>query len=269
MLTSRAFGGLAKLLEALREHAPRIVETLAEQQAPSRDKPVAKNDGGKGAGGSGERSEGVSAPAKALLEFSPPRDPTALAAFINLRALNPEHEHWRRGVEAAVSYTREHGDLRVPFTFRVPAVDDQEAEATGWPASLAGLPLGQWTAARRFSRRPGALADERPEQLEEIDASWCPAAARDRAPVSPASTGRSLSRRRAGPTRRPSRPRTPTSPPFSRQRDSRPPDPPADSATIKASWPARRVVRSWSRSNRPGNCSGRLPRAAQPATSTR
>ncbi|WP_420877759.1 hypothetical protein [Streptomyces agglomeratus] len=36
MLTSRAYGGLAKLLEALRAHDARVVEQLAEQQAQSR-----------------------------------------------------------------------------------------------------------------------------------------------------------------------------------------------------------------------------------------
>ncbi|MEU9654364.1 Helicase associated domain protein [Streptomyces sp. NPDC048110] len=174
MLTSRAFGGLAKLLEALRAHDARIVESLAEQQAPSRYKPVSKDDSGKSAGGSGEGSGGVSAPAKALLKFSTPRDPAALAAFINLRVLNPEHEHWRRGVEAAVIYAREHGDLRVPFTFRVPAVDDQEQgkEGTGWPASLAGFPLGQWTAdARRFYAR-GDMDEDRVAQLEKLGMIW-------------------------------------------------------------------------------------------------
>ncbi|MEV0040602.1 Helicase associated domain protein [Streptomyces sp. NPDC050804] len=172
MLTSRAFGGLAKLLEALRAHDARIVETLAEQQAPSRYKPVSKDDSGKSTGGSGEGSGGVSAPAKALLKFSTPRDPAALAAFINLRVVNPEHEHWRRGVEAAVIYACEHGDLRVPFTFRVPAIDDQEKEATGWPASLAGFPLGQWTAdARRFYAR-GKMDEDRIEQLEKLGMIW-------------------------------------------------------------------------------------------------
>ncbi|CAL9673754.1 Helicase associated domain protein [Streptomyces sp. enrichment culture] len=173
MLTSRAFGGLAKLLEALRAHDARIVETLAEQQAPSRYKPVSKDDSGKSTGGSGEDSGGVSAPAKALLKFSTPRDPAALAAFINLRVLNPEHEHWRRGVEAAVIYAREHGDLRVPFTFRVPAaVDGQEAEGEGWPASLANFPLGQWTAdARRFYAR-GEMDEDRVAQLEKLGMIW-------------------------------------------------------------------------------------------------
>ena len=173
MLTSRAFGGLAKLLEALRAHDARIVESLAEQQAPSRYKPVSKDDSGKSTDGSGEGSGGVSGPAKALLKFSAPRDPAALAAFINLRVLNPEHEHWRRGVEAAVIYAREHGDLRVPFTFRVPAaVDGQEAEETGWPASLANFPLGQWTAdARRFYAR-GDMDEDRIAQLEKLGMIW-------------------------------------------------------------------------------------------------
>ncbi|WP_395576885.1 Helicase associated domain protein [Streptomyces sp. BK79] len=172
MLTSRAFGGLAKLLEALRAHDARIVETLAERQAPSRYKRVSKDDSGKSTGGSGEGSGGVSAPAKALLKFSTPRDPAALAAFINLRVLNPEHEHWRRGVEAAVIYAREHGDLKVPFTFRVPAVEDQEAEGEGWPAALAGFPLGQWAAdARRFYAR-GNMDEDRVAQLEKLGMIW-------------------------------------------------------------------------------------------------
>ncbi|MFJ3026735.1 Helicase associated domain protein [Streptomyces tendae] len=172
MLTSQAFGGLAKLLEALRAHDARVVESLAEQQASSRYKPVSKDEGGTSAGGSGEGSGGVSAPARVLLKFSTPRDPAALAAFISLRVLNPEHEHWRRGVEAAVIYNRLHGDLRVPFTFRVPAVDDQEAEGAGWPASLAGFPLGQWTAdARRFYAR-GDMDVDRVAQLEKLGMIW-------------------------------------------------------------------------------------------------
>lgn len=172
MLTSRAFGGLAKLLEALRAHDARIVESLAEQQAPSRYKPVSKDESGKSAGGGGEGSGGVSAPAKALLKFSTPRDPAALAAFINLRVLNPEHEHWRRGVEAAVIYARERGDLKVPFTFRVPAGDEAGADGEGWPASLAGFPLGQWIAdARRLYAR-GDMDEDRVAQLEKLGMIW-------------------------------------------------------------------------------------------------
>ncbi|MFD5836198.1 Helicase associated domain protein [Streptomyces collinus] len=169
MLTSRAFGGLAKLLEALRAHDARVVEVLAQPQALSRVRGVQTRLGGGGAEG-GDR--GLSAPARELLKFSTPRDPAQLAAFINLRVLNPENAHWRRGIEAAAIYHRLHDDLRVPFTYRVPSRDDLEAESEGWPASLAGFPLGQWTAdARRFYAR-GTLDDERVEQLERLDMVW-------------------------------------------------------------------------------------------------
>ncbi|GAA3154794.1 DEAD/DEAH box helicase [Streptomyces rectiviolaceus] len=172
MLTSRAFGGLAKLLEALRAHDARVAEQLAEQQAPSAYKPVQRTEQAQESGGEENRSSGPSASARKLLKFSVPRDPAQLAAFINLRVLNPEHEHWRRAVEAAVIYAREHGDLKVPFTFRVPTVDDQEVEATVWPASLANFPLGQWTAdARRFYAR-GEMDQDRVAQLEKLGMIW-------------------------------------------------------------------------------------------------
>lgn len=174
MLTSKAFGGLAKLLEALRAHDARVVEQLAEQQAQSRVRGVqSRSEEQEGEGFESDRSgRGLSVPARALLKFSTPRDPAQLAAFINLRVLDPEHEHWRHGVEAAVIYHRLHGDLRVPFTFRVPGRDEQEAEAGGWPVSLAGFPLGQWIAdARRFYAR-GDMDEERIAQLEKLGMVW-------------------------------------------------------------------------------------------------
>jgi superfamily II DNA or RNA helicase len=171
MLTSRAFGGLAKLLEALRAHDARVVEALAQQQAQSRVRGVQSRSGGQGRG-EGDGSGGLSKPARQLLKFSTPRDPAQLAAFINLRVLNPEHEHWRRGVEAAVIYAREHGDLKVPFTYRVPGRDDQDAQTEGWPAALAGFPLGQWIAdVRRFYAR-GDMDENRVEQLEALGMVW-------------------------------------------------------------------------------------------------
>ncbi|MFC8823029.1 DEAD/DEAH box helicase [Streptomyces rochei] len=169
MLTSQAFGGLAKLLTALRAHDARVVEQLAEQQVQSRVRGVqSRSSGEESEGGDG----GLSVPARALLKFSTPRDPGQLAAFINLRVLNPEHAHWRRGIEAAALYARIHGDLKVPFTYRVPAADDQEAEGEGWPASLAHFPLGQWIAdARRFYAR-GDLDEDRVAQLEKLGMVW-------------------------------------------------------------------------------------------------
>ncbi|MEW2615067.1 Helicase associated domain protein [Streptomyces sp. NPDC047880] len=174
MLTSRAYGGLAKLLEALRAHDARVVERLAEQQARSRVRGVQSRSGSEeGKEAESERSDrGLSVPARELLKFSTPRDPAQLAAFINLRVLNPEHAHWRRGIEAAVIYAREYGNLRVPFTYRVPGRDDQAVEAEGWPASLAGFPLGQWIADNRRFHARGDMDDDRVQQLEKLGMVW-------------------------------------------------------------------------------------------------
>ncbi|MHC3455740.1 helicase associated domain-containing protein [Streptomyces prasinus] len=174
MITSRAFGGLAKLLEALRAHDARVVEQLAEQQTRSSVRGVQSRSGGpEGEEAGSDRSDrGLSVPARELLKFSAPRDPAQLAAFINLRVINPEHQHWRRGIEAAVIYNRLHGDLKVPFTYRVPGGEDQEAESEGWPASLAAFPLGQWIAdARRFYAR-GEMDEDRIGQLEKLGMVW-------------------------------------------------------------------------------------------------
>ncbi|MFJ5521100.1 Helicase associated domain protein [Streptomyces griseoluteus] len=172
MLTSRAFGGLAKLLEALRAHDARVVEQLAEQQAPSRVRGVQSRSGDQESRGKGEESGGPSAPACQLLKFSTPRDPAQLAAFISLRVLNPEHEHWRRGIEASVIYNRLHGDLKVPFTYRVPGGEDQAVQGEGWPASLANFPLGQWIADNRRFYARGGMDKDRIEQLEKLGMVW-------------------------------------------------------------------------------------------------
>ncbi|MER5831413.1 Helicase associated domain protein [Streptomyces sp. NPDC002130] len=173
MLTSRAYGGLAKLLEALRAHDARVVEQLAEQQARSRVRGVQSRSGGEeGEGAASDRSNRLSVPARELLKFSTPRDPAQLAAFIKLRVLNPEHAHFRRGIEAAAIYQRLHGDLKVPFTYRVPGREDQEAEAEAWPAALAGFPLGQWIADARRFYACGDMDEDRVAQLERLGMVW-------------------------------------------------------------------------------------------------
>ncbi|MFJ6939610.1 Helicase associated domain protein [Streptomyces sp. NPDC101132] len=138
MLTSKAYGDLARLLEALRAHDARVVEGLAQPQAPGAYQPTGR---GAGEGGRG----GVSGPARELLKFSTPRDPAALAAFISLRVLSPERSHWTRGMEAAAWYARLAGDLRVPFGFRVPGrVPErgvrERAGATGAPGAAGAAP---------------------------------------------------------------------------------------------------------------------------------
>ncbi|WP_348982819.1 helicase associated domain-containing protein, partial [Streptomyces sp. Root55] len=163
------------------------MEHLAEPQSPSRYQPLTTDSDGATAGTEEGRSAGPSAPARELLKFSTPRDPAALAAFINLRILDPEHEHWRRGIEACTLYLREHGDLRVPFTYRAPSPTAQQDAAgvgaaarhqgaTGpahrWPASLAGFPLGQWIADARRQYARDSMTEDRVVQLEKFGMIW-------------------------------------------------------------------------------------------------
>ncbi|WP_078987863.1 DEAD/DEAH box helicase [Streptomyces sp. XY332] len=167
MLTSRSYGDLARLLEALRAHDTRLVEALAQPQAPSRPRVESGTEAVTGAG--------MRTGAQALLSFSTPRDPALLAAFIRLRVLHPEREHWRRGVEAARIYAARAGDLRVPFAFRVPKAARPAAPppaAEAWPPGLARFPLGQWIADVRRTHRRGALGRERVAQLDELGMVW-------------------------------------------------------------------------------------------------
>ncbi|MFD3424259.1 helicase associated domain-containing protein [Streptomyces decoyicus] len=91
-------------------------------------------------------------------------------------------------MEAAVIYAREHGDLKVPFTYRVPK--GEEAEGVGWPASLAAFPLGQWIAdARRFYAR-GDMDEDRVEQLEKLDMSGATSRSRGKRACPPHGDGR-------------------------------------------------------------------------------
>ncbi|MET9499447.1 hypothetical protein [Streptomyces sp. NPDC006552] len=64
----------------------------------------------------------MSTGARGLLKFSSPRDPVEPARFVRLRVLEPEGAYWRRGIEAAARYVKEHGDgpLAAPYGFVTP-----------------------------------------------------------------------------------------------------------------------------------------------------
>ncbi|MGI3201011.1 helicase associated domain-containing protein [Streptomyces sp. GLT-R25] len=85
-------------------------------------------------------------------------------------------------MEAAVIYTRLHGDLKIPFTYRVPdsrghkaegqGQEESEGAREGWPASLTDFPLGQWIADARHRHARGRLDAERVQQLEQLGMVW-------------------------------------------------------------------------------------------------
>ncbi|MFH9090994.1 Helicase associated domain protein [Streptomyces sp. NPDC017673] len=151
LLTSDAYGALARVLGALRAHDADTIEALADPrqrsgrrtgdeaaQVPLSEVELsvesAEDDEGQdqddegldqGAEGGPEADVGggddvwVSQAAGALLRFSTPRDPALLAQFVQLRVIDPEKTYWRRGIAAAIRWLRENGggELRVPYDY--------------------------------------------------------------------------------------------------------------------------------------------------------
>ncbi|MFF1301032.1 MULTISPECIES: Helicase associated domain protein [unclassified Streptomyces] len=175
MLTSPAYGALAKILEALRAHDADTIETLADSRPRSGS--WAQEDADADEAGDGERefldavenltggepADPVSAGARELLKFSSPRDPAQLARFVRLRVLEPEGEYWRRGIEAAARYMKEMGatQLRVPYDFVTPEE---------W--TPAGFPLGVWLKTQRKTNKAGRLDRERARELDKLGMVW-------------------------------------------------------------------------------------------------
>ncbi|MFF3787462.1 Helicase associated domain protein, partial [Streptomyces sp. NPDC001933] len=165
MLTSPAYGTLAKVLSALRAHDTETIEHLADPRVRSGSwLPEGAGEGETVA----EREEpegerGPSTPAQELLKFSTPRDPALLARFVKLRVLEPENTFWRRGIQACVRYVKETGavQLRVPYDYVTPE---------GW--APAGFPLGTWLADQRKSHKAGRLDAGRVEQLARLGMVW-------------------------------------------------------------------------------------------------
>ncbi|WP_329191294.1 DEAD/DEAH box helicase [Streptomyces sp. NBC_01435] len=169
MLTSDAYGTLAKVLGALRAHDTETIEHLADPRIRSGSWVPEEGAEGEAVGEregewelpAGERE--ASAPARELLKFSAPRDPALLARFVKLRVIEPENTFWRRGIQACVRYVKETGaqQLRVPYDYITP---------DGWVP--AGFPLGTWLADQRKFHKAGSLDAGRVEQLGGLGMVW-------------------------------------------------------------------------------------------------
>ncbi|MFG2949303.1 DEAD/DEAH box helicase [Streptomyces adustus] len=169
LLTSNAYGTLAKILGALRAHDTDTIEALADPRIRNaRPESDTDNDHDDDQDDDGQEQEQdvvqVGAAAAGVLRFSEARDPAALARFVRLRVIDPEAAYWRRGIEAAIRWLRETGNtqLRVPYTFVSPE---------DW-GGAAGHPLGVWVADQRRYYAAGTLEAARVEQLENLGMVW-------------------------------------------------------------------------------------------------
>ncbi|MFG2030522.1 Helicase associated domain protein [Streptomyces sp. NPDC048825] len=172
LLTSDAYGTLAKVLGALRAHDTETIEALADPRVRN-SRPAHEQDSGDGefTDADGDKDQDldeagarVSGAAAGVLRFSEERDPAALTQFVRLRIIDPEGAYWRRGIEAATRWRRETGnnELRVPYTYVTPET---------WPG-VAGHPLGVWIADQRRYYAAGTLEPERVAELETLGMVW-------------------------------------------------------------------------------------------------
>ncbi|MEU8717968.1 Helicase associated domain protein [Streptomyces sp. NPDC048663] len=171
LLTSDAYGTLAKILGALQAHDTDTIEALADPRVRNA-RPAPDDDRGQDddqdqdddVNGDLDDVVRVGAAAAGVLKFSEERDPAALAQFVRLRVIDPEAAYWRRGIEVATRWLRETGntELRVPYTFVSPE---------DW-GSAGSHPLGVWVADQRRYYAAGTLEASRVEQLETLGMVW-------------------------------------------------------------------------------------------------
>ena len=71
-------------------------------------------------------------------------------------AWDADEERWRIGYEAALQYSREHGNLRVPATYK----------------TKDGFRLGPWINLKRRQHKKGTLSAQQIEALEKLGMRW-------------------------------------------------------------------------------------------------
>ncbi|MFF0729772.1 Helicase associated domain protein [Streptomyces sp. NPDC004134] len=153
MYASGNWAPLVKVMAALRSHDSKMVEMLAIPQDHTSPVEPSTSIGTPPAEGAEE--------GRLLLRFSSKRSPEAIRRFVDMQVINPVRETWARGFAAAVRYQAEHGNLRVPLTYRDPGT---------------GYPTGRWISDQRTEYAAGRMDDgegqDRRRRLDEIGMVW-------------------------------------------------------------------------------------------------
>lgn len=176
MVASASFKPLVAVLQGLRSHDERLVEQLASRARTSgRRKVHLRRDedgritgaGGEGGGEDQEQDGTQAAVESALLHFSTPRDPAAIAAFLRTRVYRPESLVWLEGYQALLRWRKEN---KITGLYAVPYDTEVEVGVT------KAFPLGRWVHQQRKALRAGELEPRRKELLEAPEAGmvWEP-----------------------------------------------------------------------------------------------
>ncbi|MFD8489481.1 Helicase associated domain protein [Streptomyces sp. NPDC059712] len=173
MVASTSFRPLVAVLQGLRSHSERLIEQLASRALTSgkRKTHIQRDADGRIIAADGQGSDGQAgddgAVESALLHFSTPRDPAAIAAFLRTRVYRPESLVWLEGYQALVRWRKEHA---ITGLYVVPYDVETEVGAT------KAFPLGRWVHQQRKALRTGELEPRRKKLLDAPEAGmvWEP-----------------------------------------------------------------------------------------------
>lgn len=170
MIASASYAPLVAVLQGLRSHSEHLTEQLASRALTRgmRKVHVRRDDDGRiiagagtGAGQQEGQESGSGAMESELLQFSSPRDPATIAAFLRTRVYRPQSLVWLEGYQALLRWRAQN---KIGGLYAVPYDVETQAGVT------KAFPLGRWVHQQRKARRAGELDTHRMELLDAPDA---------------------------------------------------------------------------------------------------
>ncbi|MFF9607383.1 Helicase associated domain protein [Streptomyces sp. NPDC014684] len=176
MIASASYTPLVAVLQGLRSHSEHLTEQLANRALTrGTRKPHVRRDAdgriitGAGAGEGEEegREPGSGVAQSELLQFSSPRDPATIAAFLRTRVYRPQSLVWLEGYQALLRWRVENN---ITGLYAVPYDVETQVGVT------KAFPLGRWVHQQRKALRSGELDPHRVELLDAPEAGmvWEP-----------------------------------------------------------------------------------------------
>ncbi|MEV6029235.1 Helicase associated domain protein [Streptomyces sp. NPDC052036] len=175
MIASASYAPLVAVLQGLRSHSEHLTEQLANRALTrgTRKVHVRRDDDGRiitgvpaSAGPEGPQA-GSGVAESELLQFSSPRDPATIAAFLRTRVYRPQSLVWLEGYQALLRWRAEND---ISGLYAVPYDVETQVGVT------KAFPLGRWVHQQRKALRAGELDPHRKELLDAPEAGmvWEP-----------------------------------------------------------------------------------------------
>ncbi|MBZ6211580.1 Helicase associated domain protein [Streptomyces olivaceus] len=176
MIASASYAPLVAVLQGLRSHSEHLTEQLANRALTrgTRKVHVRRDDDGRiiastgtGTGEREGREPGSGVAESELLQFSSPRDPATIAAFLRTRVYRPQSLAWLEGYQALLRWRAQNN---ITGLYAVPYDVETRVGVT------KAFPLGRWVHQQRKALRSGELDPHRVELLDAPDAGmvWEP-----------------------------------------------------------------------------------------------